>query len=387
MALEAHVSRMESRIETQAGSDVGIVRHVEALGALEAAWDEINDPAHPGAPFRSYAWLATWWKSFSVRGEPAVLVARDGRRIVGILPLYLEPLPLGGQRARMIGDRFVGSDYLGIVSRAADAPRVAHRFAGALRALRASELVLDDLAEDEPLARAIYAARLEVRYPCPQVRIDGDFETYLRERPGGVGPQWHRRRRWLERRPGYRFEVLAEPDEVARGMEILFDLHRRRWALEGGSDGIRTPAVEAFHRESSRGLAARGWARVFVLHADGAPRAGLYGFRHGRRFSFYQAGHDPEWRVRSVGTVLLGLILEQCFAEGLEEFDFLHGDEAYKLSWANAERHTVRVRMSSPGVRPWLREHWRGMDRLARKVAKQVLPERMSHWLRKKLAS
>jgi CelD/BcsL family acetyltransferase involved in cellulose biosynthesis len=376
---------MDARTEAVTGSEVGIVRNLGPLAALEAAWNDINDPTHPGAPFRSFPWIATWWNSFSVPGEPAVLVARERRVIVGLLPIYLEPLPLGGKRVRMMGDRLVGSDYLGVVSRAADAARLAARFTEGLQALRAQELFLDDLSEDEPLALSIAAARIHLRYPCPYVRIEGDFESYLRERPGGVGPQWHRRRRWLEKRPGHRFELLSAPDEVARGMEVLFDLHRRRWALEGGSDGITTPAVEAFHRESSRGLAARGWARVYVLHADGAPRAALYGFRHGRRFSFYQTGHDPEWRARSVGTVLLGHVIEQCFAEGLTEFDFLHGDEPYKLSWANASRRTVRLTASSPGLRPWLREHGRSMDTAARKVAKRFLPEGMQDWLRRKL--
>jgi len=376
---------MDVRIEAGTGSELGIVRNLGPLAALEPAWSEVNDASHPGAAFRSFPWIAAWWNSFSVPGEPAVLVARERRVIVGILPIYLEPLPLGGVRARMLGDRFVGSDYLGIVCRAADGPRLGARFAAALEALRASELFLDDLAEDEPLARAIPAAGLADRYPCPHVRTDGDFESYLGERPGGVGPQWHRRLRWLEKRPGHRFELLSTPDEVARGMEILFDLHRRRWALEGGSDGITTPAVEAFHRESSRGLAGLGWARVYLLHADGAPRAALYGFRHGRRFAFYQAGHDPEWRARSVGTVLLGHVIRHCFAEGLEEFDFLHGNEPYKLAFANGARRTVRLTASSPGLRPWLRERGRTMNGAARTIAKRLLPEGMQDWLRRRL--
>lgn len=376
---------MDARIEAEAGSEVGIVRNLAPLEALEAAWREVNDPDHPGAPFRSFPWIASWWNSFSAPGEPAVLVARAERVIVGMLPIYLEPLPLGGKRVRLMGDRFVGSDYLGMVCRAADAPRLALRFAGAVEALRPSEVFLDDLAEDEPLARSFGAAALADRYPCPHVRVDGDFESYLRERPGGVGQQWHRRLRWLEKRPGHRFEVLSTPAEIARGMEILFDLHRRRWAIEGGSDGITTPAVEAFHRESSRGLAALGWARIYLLHADGAPRAALYGFRHGRRFAFYQAGHDPEWRARSVGTVLLGHVIQQCFAEGLDEFDFLHGNEPYKLAFANGSRRTVRLTAASPGLRPWLREHGRSMNGAARKVAKRLLPEGMQDWLRRRL--
>jgi CelD/BcsL family acetyltransferase involved in cellulose biosynthesis len=369
---------MVTRREPAAAAEVAIAD----LSTLERGWSGLDDPRHPGAPFRSHAWISAWWNRFAVRGEPAVLVARERGAVTGILPLYLEPLRLGGRRARMMGDRFVGADYLGVLGRPHDAPELASGFARAIDALGAHELLLDDLHADEPLLEAIGAARVAVRYPCPTIRLDGSFDDYLAGRPGGLAQQWRRRRRWLERRPGYRVELCTTPDEIARGMEILFDLHRRRWALAGGSEGIASAVVEAFHREASAGLAARGWARIFVLHVEGAPRAVLYGFCHGDRFAFYQAGHDPDWRVRSVGTVLLGLIVEWCFAEGLAELDLLHGDEPYKRSWANDARRTMRLMRIDPGVRPWLRERGRSVETAARALARRVLPAELVRRLR-----
>jgi CelD/BcsL family acetyltransferase involved in cellulose biosynthesis len=176
--------------------------------------------------------------------------------------------------------------------------------------------------------------------------------------------------------------VLSAPGQLAHGLEVLFELHRRRWALAGGSDGIRDAALEAFHRAAAGGLGARGWARLFVLQVEGAPRAILYGFHLTDRLAFYQSGHDPDWRVRSVGSVLLGLILQWCFAAGIAEFDFLHGDEPYKLAWANGSRHTVRLRARARGVRPWLRERGRVGEATLRSLAKRILPRRSVQWLR-----
>src|SRR5262249_30180371 len=140
-----------------------IVRHVGPLSALATPWDALNDRDHPGAPFRSHPWTAAWWNRFSLAGEPAVLVARERGEVVGILPLYLGPLRLGGRRARIMADRFVGSDYAGLICRGADASRLAPRFARALRTLGASELLFDDLYDDDALARAIVAERAPAR--------------------------------------------------------------------------------------------------------------------------------------------------------------------------------------------------------------------------------
>jgi CelD/BcsL family acetyltransferase involved in cellulose biosynthesis len=364
-------------------AEIAVERHVGALSDLESTWRGLEDPDHPGAAFRSFAWIASWWETFGARLEPLVLVARTPERTVGILPLYLVPLPLGGKQVRLMGDRHVGSDYLGVVAASRDAPDVARGFARHLRAWEPAEIVLGEILDDDPLAAALAPGGIVTfRYPCPAIRLRGAFDEYLSTLPQGTGKQWLRRRRWLERRPGYRFEIRRQPAEIASGMEILFDLHRRRWALEGGSDGITGPEVETFHRIAAGRLADRGAAIVFVLHAEGEPRAALYGFDTGERLSFYQAGHDPAWRQRSVGTVVLGLAIETAFSEHKSEFDFLHGNEDYKLAWANDSRRTVSLAVRGPGFRPWLRSQGRTIDVAARTLAKRFLPAEVVSWAR-----
>ncbi|HUS65689.1 MAG TPA: GNAT family N-acetyltransferase [Kofleriaceae bacterium] len=358
--------------------------HDGPLAALQADWARLVDAAHPAGAFRTSAWIASWWNHGSTSREPYVLVARDaaqGGQVVGILPLYTEATSFGGRRARLMGDGIVGSDYLGVIARPEDAERVSDAAADALLSARLDELQLDDLIADDPLTRALRdraphdALLVEPRYRCPFVRVAGRFEDYLAELPDGIGAQWHRRRKWLEKRPGYRLEVLSTPAEIDRGMAILVDLHRQRWALEGGSDAIDGPKVESFHQAAAHALAELGWARLFVLSADGAPRAALYGWRHGDRFAFYQAGHEPAWRPRSVGTVLLGFVIQHCFDEKLNEFDFLRGEEPYKLRWATGWRQTERLRVRGAGLRPWLIDRGRTWVTQLRGAAKRALPE------------
>jgi CelD/BcsL family acetyltransferase involved in cellulose biosynthesis len=360
-----------------------VARHTGALEALAPEWAPLVDERHPGAGFRAFAWVAAWWRWAAPPGEPHVLTARANGSLCGILPLYAEPTALGGRRLRLMGDGIVGSDYQGALARPEHAAAVARAFAGHLARAGADEALLDDLAEDDPLVDALAVrGRLVPRHQCPHVRLAGDFERYLRALPDGVGAQWHRRRKWLERSGGYRVEELRAPDDVERGLSVLWQLHRRRWALEGGSDAIDGPRVEAFHRAAGRALAELGWARVWLMHAGGSPRAALYGFRHGDRFAFYQAGHEPAWRPRSVGTVLLGHVIEKCFDERAAEFDFLRGSEPYKLRWANGARRTVGVRLRGAGLRPWLEREARSALSRARSAARRVLPESAVAWVR-----
>jgi CelD/BcsL family acetyltransferase involved in cellulose biosynthesis len=362
-----------------------VERHQGPLDALAPEWPRLVDERHPGAGFRSFAWIGAWWRSQQHGRAPHVLTAREGGALCGILPLYSEPTPLGGRRLRLMADGVVGSDYQGALAAPGRAAEVARAFAAHLERL-ADPLELDDLDEGDPLVAAFATgrARIEPRHTCPHVRVAGDFAEYLRALPDGVGPQLARRRRWLERCAGYRIEELRTPDDVERGLDVLWALHRRRWALEGGSDALSLgdTRVEQFHRAAGRALAELGWARIYLMHVQGQPRAALYGFRHGDRFAFYQAGHEPEWRPRSVGTVLLGHVIAQCFAERLCEFDFLRGTEAYKLKWANGARRTVGVRVRGAGARAWLEGEGRALERGVRDVARRLLPDSALAWLR-----
>ena len=349
------------------------------LSALAPEWGALIDPLHPGAAFRSPAWLVSWWDAYRDGRTPLVLTAREAGQLVGLLPLYVERGPLGLRRVRLMGDTQVGSDYLGVIAHAADMSRVASAMADALRTEGFDELLFEGLCPHDALAAALGGGTPKDR--CPHVRLDGSFGDYLAARPDGTAGQLARRRKWLEKRRGFRIDRLETVREVRDGLEVVLALHRARWAIDPvGSNTFEGPGAEQFHRNAACALARHGWARIYVLSADGAPRAALYGFRHGDRMAYYQAGHDPEWRQRAVGTVLFGHIIEDCFRERLREFDLLRGDEPYKQRWANGERWTQRVRARGPGLRPWLSEHAREAWATLRRTGKRVLPPRAVTW-------
>jgi CelD/BcsL family acetyltransferase involved in cellulose biosynthesis len=370
-------------------SNLEIAVHRGDLDALAVTWESLVDPSHPGAAFRSWAWTSAWWKSFSVGKEPFVLVAREAGETVGLLPLCAERSPLGGRRLIFMGEGIVGSDYLGVVCRAGDEERLASAFAEHLAHESYDELSLDGIRRGDPLLPALEGvlpasrADVELRYKCPHITLVDDFESYIAKLPDGTGPQWKRRLRWLEKRPGFEIETLTDPNAIVVGLDALFELHHKRWSVEGGSDAIDGPEIEAFHRLAARGLADIGWARLYLLQVEGAPRAALYGWKHGDRFAFYQAGYDPEWRQRSVGTVLLGHIVRECYAGGLKEYDFLRGSEPYKLKWANGWRETVRLRARDASLRALLHDAGRTAYWRLREAGKRALPESALDWARR----
>lgn len=323
------------------------------LPTMASAWDELIDEGDPGSVFRSSAWLLPWWRWFSAGKQPCVYVATAGTRLVGVLPAYHAKSPVGSRRLRLLGDGIVTSDYLGVIARPGECQLASEAIAESIVTTE-RDVLLEGLTATEPFVSSLRAGARETgslvaarRDACPYVEIgrERDFEAWLRGRPRGS--HLRRRRRWLERRAGFRIEIVTAEAEISAALATLWRLHRARWAREGGTKAVPSVEAEQFHYESAQNLARRGWARLYVLHADGAPRAALYGFERNGRFSYYQSGSDPSWDARSVGTVVLGAALEDAFERGLEEFDFLRGTEPYKLLYASSQRSLVTLRIAN----------------------------------------
>jgi CelD/BcsL family acetyltransferase involved in cellulose biosynthesis len=274
-----------------------------------------------------------------------------------------------------------GADGLDVLARSGDAAAVRDALARAVAAAVESWDLLDleDLPCGSPtvdLLRRAAAARgagavVERGFVCPGFAVRGTFEEHLARVPRRE--TYGRRVRWFARQPGFAVDVATTPGEAGPALEDFLRLHRLRWEAEGGSQGIPPGPVEDFHREAALLLAARGWLRLYRLHAGGRAVAAVYGLEAGRRFFYYQSGYDPEWAPRSPGLVLVGRTVEDAYARALVDYDFLRGVEPYKLEWASDRRETQHVRIHAPSLRAGTavlaREAWRGARGAARAVA------------------
>src|SRR5205814_6753958 len=135
-----------------------------------------------------------------------------------------------------------------------------------------------------------------------------------------------RREKWLYRQPGVSIACGRTQDEAAKATDESLLLHRTRWSVEGGSDGLVDERHDAFHRDAAQRLAQAGMLRMYTLYAARRPVASVYGVVHGPQFNYYQSGYAPNWACKSVGLGLLARTVQDAFGEGLKEFDFLRGN-------------------------------------------------------------
>jgi CelD/BcsL family acetyltransferase involved in cellulose biosynthesis len=130
-------------------------------------------------------------------------------------------------------------------------------------------------------------------------------------------------------------------------MDILIDLHQRRFTALGKRGCFFSNNFTSFHREVAHRLFQKGQVELHWLELDGTPAAAQYGFKSGSFIYDYQTGMDPELSHESPGTVLTLALIRRAIEQGYQTYDFLRGDEWYKSQW-RAEPHATQELLVFP---------------------------------------
>jgi CelD/BcsL family acetyltransferase involved in cellulose biosynthesis len=270
-----------------------------------------------------------------------------------------------GRTLRLLGDGDVCSEQLGLLADSAFADAAAEAIAEYL--VDASDWDLADFVavddSDKPTAR-LMAALGERR--CHATRQPGD-RTWAIDLPAtwedflALQSKSHRKQlRQLERRvidgARTRWRLVEDASDFDRAWAILVDLHQRRRKSLGEPGCFSSPTWAAFHRDVARRLLDEGRLRLSWLELDGAPIAAEYHLAGRDATSAYQGGVDPDRLAEEPGRISTICSIRRALAEGHSQFDFLRGDEPYKVHWRATPRTVWRWQAAAPRTLPMLRK-------------------------------
>jgi CelD/BcsL family acetyltransferase involved in cellulose biosynthesis len=317
------------------------VEDVASAGGLAPEWYELWRHAPNATPFQSPAWLLAWWRAFSP-GELCIVCVRNGARLEGVVPLYVERTP---HCERLLPLGISASDYVDVlIDRDTTEPVACALVRHVLESTRVSSWEFPDLAPD---ATAL-------RLPCPagydlfEAAADSCPVLFLppgAERDCPVPMRKLQDVRLARNRAARRGEVaLCDGRQYppAALLEEVFRLHAARWQRRGEPGVLADARVRRFHRDALPGLLGLGIVRLYGLHIDQRMVAAYYGFLHRARAYSYIAGFDPDYAFESPGTILLHHAISEAVREGAREFHFLRGREPYKYRWGAVDQWNRR---------------------------------------------
>jgi len=331
---------------------IDLVDDEHGLASLAPEWNALLERSLSNSFFLTHQWVTTWWSVFGRDHRLLVLVAREGRDLVGVAPFMVGPG--SGRLARPVRHlMFLGQneevypEYLDVFVERGRESEIGGALAEHLLENHRSSFdvvylkhVLADAACAPAWQAAFARAGIDLvrmnEMPCPTVELPSTFETYMAGRSGHFRRHigYYERRLRKEAPIGY----LFAPKDVAvdRALHEIVRLNQDRWGREGR--GFRTGALLEFHSRIAPILVEKGEALLMLMTADDRVVAGMYNFVYCGKVWGYQGGWLREYEKRRLGTILLARVIQWAIERGLSEYDFLGGAAAYKEQWSTATK-------------------------------------------------
>lgn len=289
-----------------------------------------------GSP-RPSPFLCSWWLEATAAGRPNLVLAFEGDRLIGGLPLTMDR-KRGVPRVRIIG---AGNPHdLDVVAAPGHEDDVARAVVAWLTRPGNRLVDLEGLAPDGVLVHHLPpGTQVSALEDAPWFDVPPDFESYLASRRKKLRQEIRRIVRRLEE-AGITYEVVDATDS-SRAMATLERLHRRRW--RGASPFL--DSVRRFEAAVTTGV-AHGELCFHEVLADRQVIASLVTIERWGTCFFHQMGRDPDRRWSGSGTFLKARAIERACRLGFRKVDLCYGDPPSKLLWADGRRPVVRARFA-----------------------------------------
>jgi len=345
---------------------VEVITRPEALPALRAEYERLNQLRGNILPFALHDWHVAWCTHFlsthgAVRDEPRICAVRSGAgECVAVVPLVQTARSAYGVQVTSLG--LLGADQaITEIRTPLVAPGYESRVAGLVQRRLAAMGGWDWVhwcSHSENFMQALAAgAALE-----PQT-LQHD---YILDLP----PSWEELRAGLKRnireslrhcynslkrdRHAFQFVVASEPQQVQAALERFLRLHALRARQSSGvahPDHFASGGSRAFLRDVCARLARRGVARVFELVIGDEVIASRIGFVVGGSLYLYYSGFDPLWGRYSVMTTVLAESIKYAIAQGLKSVNLSTGADVGKTRWGPREVPIMQAMQVSPRLR------------------------------------
>ena len=331
-----------------------VVSDETALRGLERDWNRLSEGSRNPNAFMTYGWYRAWIadqqsEAGGERTQPHVVVLRNGDDVAGIVPL-VRRVASRWFRVRKLQFASIHADYHDFVL-GDDTRSLVASFADYL-ATTADQWDIVDIRElrdagdsRATLERELTRAGLQYlvqpeKHGCPYLKVNGNAETLMTRHSGHVRRTMRKRGERAEAE-GFRIRIIENPHEEPGLLEKLIALdlmkhsHTQMPPFLGRFPDLFQSLIDT--------LGPRGWVYVAILERETQAIAFQFGFRCGDRIWDYTKAYDRSFSRLAPGTLMLPALLDYAYTKGFREYDFLRGEEPYKMEWSDGCHRQFRL--------------------------------------------
>ncbi|MCL5074553.1 MAG: GNAT family N-acetyltransferase [Chloroflexi bacterium] len=319
-----------------------IVTVTEDFAALKSEWDELMRRSRCGTIFSTWGWQSIWWECLGGGAEPFLLTVREGKELIGIVPLmkhagslyfiggtevcdYLDIVACPGREGEVWGaalDYLLQTDWQQVNLHC-------------LRASSATLAYLPTLARRKGLK--VEQQTVDV---CPHLVLPPSWEEFLASLSKKDRHELRRKMRRLERSGAVRWYAVQENGRLEADMDDFIQLHR---LSRPEKESFMDAQMEAFFRRIADYFLPQRLLKLYFLEIGGGRVASCICLEQGEEIWLYNSGFDRNHASLSVGLLLKVFCVQAAIAAGKKGFDFLRGAEPYKYDLGAVDKPLYRL--------------------------------------------
>jgi len=320
--------------------------------SLKTCWNTLLEKSRSDNVFLTFEWLTTWWEVFGEDKELCLLlIKKEGGEAIGIAPLMVRKgFSLFGRRLRYV--EFIGSgkcdyhDFI-IVDRRNEVITAIFDFF--LKEYHAWDLIkLRHIREISPNLNSLssltgFKKVRKIVDKCPYIPIkkEKDWDTYFQNRGKNLRKDFRKKYKRLSKIGDICF--LGSSGEFNQGINQFRQIYEKRYKVMGKCSTFFKGKEMVFFRRIHYVAQTEGWVKIFLLKLNNKIIGYRYGLLYKQKFYDWVTSFDPDFFEYSPGKLLIGEAIKFSMENNIKEFDFLRGDEKYKLKWTKITRSNYEL--------------------------------------------
>lgn len=343
---------------------VEVISSEAGFDAIAEEWNSLVKAADVQI-FQTYEWQRIWWEIFGGNNLLHILLFRNQEQLVGIMPMFFDCHRILGTPVyrclRMIGSRIIQpeegsvpvelafSDYLSVIALPEHEQKVGRSLRYYLHALRDEiydEIILEEVPEKSVLFTSLlpnfeedskWQCTIKEASVCPQIEFPESWDDLLSNLSSNARYQIRRDIRKITDDEIFELQTAQTSREVEEAFANLVEFHQHRWHNLGQPGIFADKRILKFFREITMKFHEKGWLSFKSLAAEGECVAVDLLFKFKGILYMIQRGFDDssEYNQHGPGNVLLYSVIKEAIQDGFKKYDFLRGEEKYKLRTAN----------------------------------------------------
>ena len=296
--------------------------------------------------FLRHEWFDVWWQAFGKAKDMLILLCHDEKdAIIGIAPLMIFRDSYKGLNYNRLG--FIedpNAPSMNFIAKQGNEETIIfamldHLFSREKRDWHVA--VLNKIASSSitiSICQSFFSRNrtnflLRNGQNSPYIPTHSNWETFFGSRSVRFRKQFRNKVNKLNNAGEVSFQVWDNIGKEAKHLRDAMSVSSRSWKHEEGTSMSSTPERRKFFELLSDVASRNGWLRIWLLSLNGDPIATEYHLEYKGRTHAMRGDFDQSQDAFSPGSVLEGHIIEQCFKNGLLEYDFCGLPFGYKLRW------------------------------------------------------